>query len=240
MQAQIYENLVLHRNEAAIGAVDTMGSVIRVLAFSADQVCRLTGLSQRQLLYWDHTDFFSPAFREAIAHSPLARVYSFADIVGLRALAEMRNRYHVPLQRLRRVGTKLAERYSQPWSSLVFYVAGRRVYYEDEWLRLREAEHGSQHVMRFALTRVEGKVERAIERASRRKASQVGRVIRRRYVAQNQPVLAGTRIPTEAIWEFHAAGYTVDDILEQYSQIKPADVKRAIVYEARRKHKKVA
>ena len=57
-----------------------------LLGFSADQASRLTGLSSRQLRYWDETEFFSPAFREEIERAPWWRVYSFRDIVGLRAL----------------------------------------------------------------------------------------------------------------------------------------------------------
>ncbi len=51
-------------------------------------MCRLTCLSSRRLRYWDNTDFFSPAFGED-ARPLLARVYSFRDVVGLKAIAEM-------------------------------------------------------------------------------------------------------------------------------------------------------
>jgi hypothetical protein len=36
------------------------GQVVSI--FSAEQVCRLTGLSARQLRYWDLTGFFSPTY----------------------------------------------------------------------------------------------------------------------------------------------------------------------------------
>src|SRR3990172_12893009 len=35
-----------------------------ILAFSGHQVCSVTGLTLRQLAYWDKTGFFSPAFPE--------------------------------------------------------------------------------------------------------------------------------------------------------------------------------
>ncbi len=31
-------------------------------ADTVDQACRLTGLTRRQLTYWDRTGFFSPTF----------------------------------------------------------------------------------------------------------------------------------------------------------------------------------
>jgi len=55
-----------------------------ILAFSADDVCRVTGLSQRQLAYWDKTGFFAPEFASP-KERPFARVYSFRDVVGLRS-----------------------------------------------------------------------------------------------------------------------------------------------------------
>lgn len=33
-----------------------------MLAFTADQVSRLTGLSERRLRYWDKTGFFNPEY----------------------------------------------------------------------------------------------------------------------------------------------------------------------------------
>ena len=65
---------------------------------TAENVCRLTGLSARQLAYWDATDFFSPEL-----------------------LDEHRRRaYRIPLQELRRVGEWLQSHHASPWSSLRF------------------------------------------------------------------------------------------------------------------------
>lgn len=99
-----------------------------VLAFSPEQVCRLTGLTDRQLRYWDETEFFAPAYREEVRRSPYARVYSFRDVVGLRALALLRNKHGIPLQQLRKVSKKLGQSYADPWSTLTFYIVGKRVF----------------------------------------------------------------------------------------------------------------
>lgn len=36
-----------------------------IVAFTSDHVRRLTGLSKRQLGYWDETDFFSPTIGDS-------------------------------------------------------------------------------------------------------------------------------------------------------------------------------
>src|SRR5690242_9738616 len=100
-----------------------------VSMFSAEQVCHLTGLSARQLRYWDQTDFFSPTY-VGEARSAYNRVYSFRDVVGLRLIALMRKEHSVPLQELRRVGAWLAAR-RDAWSSRTFWVRAKRVYWDD-------------------------------------------------------------------------------------------------------------
>ena len=70
-----------------------MGEVVSVIrAFSADHAVRLTGLSMRQLRYWDDTGFFRHRYASEDRRSPYGRVYSFRDIVGLRTLSVLRKR----------------------------------------------------------------------------------------------------------------------------------------------------
>jgi uncharacterized protein (DUF433 family) len=212
--------------------------VNEILALSPEQVCRLTQLSPRQLRYWDDTEFFSPRFREEARRSPLARVYSFRDVVGLRAIAVLRKVHRIPLQRLRRVGAVLRERYDEPWSTLTFYVVGREVFYDDQEAQaIERADQTGQLVLPFELVKVERSVEAAVRALQERTPDQIGQVVRRRQVAQNRPVLAGTRVPTEAIWEFAQAGYTEADILRQYPQLTEGDVRAALQYEVDRRPK---
>jgi uncharacterized protein (DUF433 family) len=209
--------------------IDVMDAAI--LAFSPDQVCRLTGLSARQLAYWDQTEFFSPAFREKTTRSPYARVYSFRDVVGLRALALMRNVHKVPLQHLRKVGAELGERLVDPWANLAFFIVGRQVAIEDEGGALVRTSGTGQRMMRLGLAEIRVDLRKAIEEMSRRDADDIGQIARRRTVADGLPVLAGTRVPTSAVWEFHVAGLSVDQILHEYPHLTRADVEAAIGFE---------
>src|SRR4051794_20125256 len=53
-------------------------------AFSEDQAAVLTGVSKRQLGYWDKSGFFRPSFSSPDDSGPFARIYSFRDLVELR------------------------------------------------------------------------------------------------------------------------------------------------------------
>jgi MerR-like DNA binding protein len=72
-------------------------SNVVVSAFTEDQVERLTGISQRQLRYWDRTGFFVPSLAYEDRRSPYSRLYSFRDIVSLKIVSALRNEANVPL-----------------------------------------------------------------------------------------------------------------------------------------------
>ncbi|HLJ66117.1 MAG TPA: DUF433 domain-containing protein [Chloroflexota bacterium] len=201
-----------------------------IMAFSRDQVRRLTGLSDKQLRYWDDTGFFSPRYAEEDRRGAYARIYSYRDLVGLRAIAEMRK--SVSLQELRRVGEWLSRNYNEPWSSLTFYVAGRRVFFDDpDTGELTAGRPAGQRAMRIDMARVERQVDAAVQRLRRRGDEQIGKIIRNRYVVHNVPVLSGTRIPTAAIWDFHEAGYDIAGIMHEYPTLTTGDVEAALAYE---------
>jgi len=79
-----------------------------ISAFSADQVVRLTGLTMRQLAYWDDLGFFQPQYAAEDRRSPYSRIYSFKDVVGLRTLSVLKNTYRCSLPHLQQVARKLA------------------------------------------------------------------------------------------------------------------------------------
>jgi len=67
-----------------------------------------------------------------------------------------------------------------------------------------------------------------------RQESDRGRVAKTRNVMANKPVIAGTRIRTEAIWNFHQEGYSVKEILDQYPSLTEDDVRAAVEFERKR------
>lgn len=208
-----------------------------IVAFTAEQVSQLTGLSDHQLRYWDNTGFFKPSL-SAESKKPYGRIYSFRDVVGLRAIAIMRNTYGIPLQGLRKLGGWLAEHFDQPWSTLHFYVAGREVYFDDSSDGTRRAgRQPDQTVITIAMDDVAEVTAQDADKLRRREADEIGRIVQHRYVSHNSPVIDGTRIRTEAIWHFHDAGYDSDAIIEQYPRLTKEDVDAALDYERRRRER---
>lgn len=203
-----------------------------MLAFSAQQVCRLTGLSQRQLRYWDQSGFFTPQYADDNRRRPYSRIYSFQDVVGLRTIALLLNKYRVPFRELQEVGAWLARHCHHPWSSKRFYVVNRHVVYDDPATGERVAGGPpAQLVLPIELDKIAGEMREAASQLRERGQDEIGQISKHRYVVRNADVVAGTRVPTSAIWHFHEAGYSPEEIVAQYPRLTVADVHAAIAHE---------
>jgi predicted RNase H-like HicB family nuclease len=70
------------------------------MAFNTKTVIRITGLTQRQIDYWDRTHFIKPSIKEASGYGT-ARLYSFIDLVQLK-VARMLIDKGISLQKIRK------------------------------------------------------------------------------------------------------------------------------------------
>jgi DNA-binding transcriptional MerR regulator len=114
-----------------------------ISAFSAEHVVKLTGLSMRQLAYWDKLGFFQPQYAAEDRKSPYSRIYSFKDVVGLRTLSVLKNTYQCSLPHLRSVAEQLASYSKTPWADITLYVLKRKVQFtEPETGRVRGVVDG--------------------------------------------------------------------------------------------------
>lgn len=204
-----------------------------LMAFTGPQVQRLTGLSDRMLRYWDETGVFSATFVDERPRRAYRRIYTFGDVVSLRTLALLRRQYGIQLDQLRRAGHYLIQYNDAPWASLRFGVQGKTLVFRDpESEELVAANPFGAGVIPIEITEIAQQTERDANTLRQRSASDIGQVKRHRHVAGNQWVVAGTRIPTSAIWSFHEDGYDTAAIIESYPDLTPADVERAIAHEA--------
>ncbi len=222
-----------------MSALATMSD--EVLAFSTEQASRLSKLSVRQLRYWDDTEFFSPEYAPGYRHGSFSRVYSFRDVVGLFVIGLLRKRYKVPLQELRRVGAYLHRYHMTPWSSLALFVRNKTIIFRepdgsDAYVSTRPP---GQMVIPIELEQIARTVREAAAQLRHRRAEQIGKVERNRLVVHNKPVLAGTRVPTSAVWNLHKAGFSTNSIITEYPRLKAEDVSAAIAFEQSRRKKKV-
>jgi DNA-binding transcriptional MerR regulator len=207
-----------------------LGNIIA--AFSEDQVERLTGLTKAQLRYWDSTGFFRPKFTDENRRAAFSRLYSFKDVVALRTLGILRNEYDVPLQHLRKVADKLSHLAGDLWTGTKLYVLNRKVIFHEPGTDLpREVVSGQYVIGTVLLKTVVSDTKKDIEKLHRRDPSKVGRVERSRFVSRNAWVIGGTRIPTAAIRRFKEAGYTIAQIIAEYPDLKPQDIRAALLHE---------
>lgn len=194
-----------------------------MMAFTDDEVHRLTGLSLRQIRYWAK-DFYRPELG----------LYSFRDIVALRTLAKLR--VHVPLQALRKASRELHKRFDRPWSRLRFYVSGRTIYFEDPGSGAIEraipiGQMAIPGTFDIRVSTVERKTRADVTSLRRRPADQVGQIERRREIQSNAWCVKGTRVTTEAIAELAAAGRNPQEIVRLFPELKPEDVRAALEHQ---------
>jgi DNA-binding transcriptional MerR regulator len=99
-------------------------------AFTAEKVSALTGLTRRQLQYWDEQHFLSPSVSSRGGRGRM-RLYDFRDLVSLRAAAELR-RDGISLQLIRKVIKHLQELdYREPLAELRCWSADGRLYFTE-------------------------------------------------------------------------------------------------------------
>lgn len=196
-------------------------------AFTADQVVRLTGLSKAQLAYWDKTGFFEPQYASESRRSPYARIYSFRDVVGLRTLSVLKGGHRVSLPHLRDVAGKLSVYSKTPWSDIKLKVWNGKVQFDEPETGKTRGVVDGQYLILPIIDVIED-VRQAVEKLKQRTPEQIGQVKRHRYVAHNEPVVAGTRIPVATILRFVEDGFTPSQIVKEYPTLTEADVEAAI------------
>lgn len=201
-----------------------------VFAFSVDNVVRLTGLTRNQLAYWDKLGFFPPQFASENRKSAYSRVYSFRDVVGLRTLSLLRNKYDVSFQRLRGFAEKLANYDSSLWATSQVYMLGREFYVgssDGDYA----ADKDGQYAPVVFLKNVIGEITHGMHELRQRKPEQHGRIVRDRFVVRGAATIDGTRIPVAAIKRYHGAGFSTADIMREYPSLTEKDIEAALAYD---------
>ena len=198
-------------------------------AFSEEQTAALADVSRGQLRQWDQRGLLRPSFGVEGAHIPYGRIYSFRDVVSARVLAQLR-RYGVSYRHLVKVHSELSKLSDTPWASTVLYVLGKEVVVQAPGSRHRHNLVSNQQVFDIPLKVVIGGVRADIAKLNESRSP--GRIERDKFVAQNQYVIAGTRIPVAAIQAFAAANFTTAQIMTEYPGLSPEDIAAAVAFES--------
>lgn len=197
-----------------------------IVAFTQDRVMRLTGLSRRQINYWADTGLLEPSVEERLTPHRPVRLYSYRDAMSLLVIAELRRQRS--LQAVRAVVAHVRSRNFEP-NEVRFAVSGRDVFiqlpdgtWEDGFVP------GRMPMVTIDLRPLRHRAAKATERDP----DSVGKIERRRGALGSKPLIAGTRVPVEAVHRYLARGATAAEIMQAYPSLQPEDVEAARTYAA--------
>lgn len=132
--------------------------------FSADAARRLTGVTYRQLDYWDRTGLLRPSIRGA-AGKGSRRIYSFQDVVELRVVSRMLAS-GVSLPAVRKAIRYLQanfEHLTRPLAQLTLVASGRSILVRTEDpRRLVDATAGGQVVVAVSVGAIAREIEKSV------------------------------------------------------------------------------
>lgn len=99
------------------------------MAFNTKTVSNITGLTNRQVDYWDRTHFIKPSLKEASGYGT-ARLYSFNDLVQLKVAKTLIDK-GVSLQKIRKAITWLKKNFPEvekPLAQMKFLTDGETIF----------------------------------------------------------------------------------------------------------------
>src|SRR6266540_2554458 len=120
--------------------------------YRVPEVCRLVGISYRQLDYWARTGLVTPSVRDA-GGSGTQRLYSFQDLVQLRVIKKLIDA-EVSLQRIRKAIVFLQEHMKQEPVSITLMSDGSSVYACESENEVIDLVKQKQKVFAIALDRM--------------------------------------------------------------------------------------
>jgi DNA-binding transcriptional MerR regulator len=132
--------------------------------YRVPEVCRIVGITYRQLDYWARTELVTPSVRDA-SGSGTQRLYSFQDLVTLRVIKNLLDT-GVSLQRVRKAVEHL-EAMERPVSGVTLMSDGKGVYEAHSPQELVDLVRQGQGVFAIAVDRVWEDVERDLTKATR-------------------------------------------------------------------------
>jgi uncharacterized protein (DUF433 family) len=201
-----------------------------IVALTEDHVSAITGLSKGQLRAWDKRGFFVPKFAYDDRRSAYSRIYSFKDVVGLKAIAELRQKHHISIKKLEAVARMMEQRGFEHWADIKLYVVKGEVHFREPASDEVESIADGQLAM-LPIIEIISDVTAQVEKLKHRASDQFGRIKRSKHVARNSWVVAGTRIPTATIRRYLEAGFSKDYIISEYPSLTGDDIDAVIEHE---------
>jgi len=137
--------------------------------YRVPEVCKVVGITYRQLDYWARTELVTPSVREA-GGSGTQRLYSFQDLVQLRIIKQLLET-GISLQHVRKA-IEYLRTLDRPVQSMTLISDGLRVYTPESPEAVIDLLSQGQGVFAIALGKVEDDLSRRLnaEPAGRKRA----------------------------------------------------------------------
>ena len=132
--------------------------------YRVPEVCKIVGITYRQLDYWARTDLMTPSIRDARG-SGTQRLYSFQDLVTLRVIKNLLDT-GVSLQRVRKAVEHL-QAMDRPISGVTLMSDGRGVYEAHSPEAVVDLLRNGQGVFAIAVGRVWEDLEGRLAKSGR-------------------------------------------------------------------------
>ncbi|MFQ5947924.1 MAG: MerR family transcriptional regulator [Acidimicrobiia bacterium] len=132
--------------------------------YRAPQVCKIVGITYRQLDYWARTDLLTPSLRSA-SGSGSQRLYAFSDIVQLRVIKRLLDA-GMSLTKIRQAMEILGEQFQSdaPLRDVTLLSDGVTIYAAHSPDEVVDVFRRGQGVFGIAVAPVEAEVEGEIHR----------------------------------------------------------------------------
>lgn len=137
--------------------------------YRVPDVCKVVGISYRQLDYWARTGLVRPSIRDA-GGSGTQRLYSFEDLLQLRVVKTLLDT-GISLQQIRRAIDYLKES-ERPLQSVTLMSDGRRVYTPESPEAVIDLISRGQGVFAIALGKVRDDLSNSLAKGARQPAKE--------------------------------------------------------------------
>lgn len=185
--------------------------------FNTRTACKLTGLTQRQIDYWDRIHFIKPSVKEASGYGSV-RLYSFTDLVQLKVAKTLMNK-GLSLQRIRKSITYLKKSFpgiEKPLAEMRLITDGETIFVltEKKEVILDTLSKG-QLVMAIAIGKIIEELKGEVKKISKERKYKV-RVMRESFDVILHPDLedGGFWVECPVLPGCASQGDTVEEALE--------------------------
>ena len=130
--------------------------------YRVPEVCRIVGISYRQLDYWARTELVRPSIRDA-GGSGTQRLYSFQDLLQLKVVKNLLDA-GIALQQIRKAIEYLRET-KQPLHGVTLMSDGHRIYTPESPEAVIDLLSKGQGVFAIAVDKVQTDLEGSLARS---------------------------------------------------------------------------